>query len=142
MALLSGQTGRTLAKGLAYLFLGGALVFAYASYNPEAFVKVPEEREPSLIGDWYVHRFGSFRKYSFRENGKGEIISPGRPNREFFWGTEDGTLRLKYVANNGWTAPLYKISQTDTPAKVDLESIEGGYPIQLQREPPESAILK
>lgn len=133
---------RALPKCLAYLVIGLALVGAYASYSPEAFVRVPSGRDETFVGDWYVERFGSFRKYSFWSNGEGEIISPGRPNRPFFWGTDSGQLRMKYTTFNGWSAPQYKVNWSEDVSFVDLKETETLSTIRLQRNPPLSAILQ
>jgi hypothetical protein len=132
---------RALPKYLAYLVIGLALIGAYASFSPEAFVRVPSSRD-ELVGDWYVERFGSFRKYSFFPNGEGEIISPGRPNRPFFWGTESGQLRMKYSTFNGWTAPKYKMSRSEDASVLELKEADSFSTMRLQRNPPSSAILQ
>lgn len=130
------------AKWLCYLAIVAAVVGMYAMTYPEAFTPVPSTRDQSLVGDWYVQRFGSFRHYVFRPDGTGEIWNPGRETRKFRWGTQDRRLRMKYQTMNGWTAPEFDMNVDPSSDKVELKSRGSGPNMILQREAPESAVLK
>jgi hypothetical protein len=123
-----------------YLVIVGLLVGAFAMHSPEAFVQVPGERDPEVLGDWYMDRYGRFRHYIFKEDGTGEIWSSGREPRKFQWGTEEDKLRLKYQSQNGWTAPLYEYAvQSGGLMMTDLEN---GYQLNMSRQSPAGAGLQ
>lgn len=131
--------GRTVLKVCFYLAIVAVVIGGFAITTPEAFVRVPPEKSTDLVGDWYVDRFGSFRRYIFRKDGSGEILVPGRETRKFQWGTEGNRLRLKYKTQNGWAAPLYEVK---IAADVSLKAVETGYSLVLKRQPPPSASLE
>lgn len=134
-----GEMGRTILKFVLYAAVAGSFVGLYAMHSPEAFTPIPHEKEEGLLGDWYVDRFGSFRHYVFKKDGTGEIWIPGRETRSFFWGTNDGRLRLKYQTYQGWSAPEYRMKLGN---QVTLEPLGEGYTIILKREAPPSASLQ
>lgn len=130
--------GRALLKAGLYLAVVAIVIGAFAVHSPEAFARVPSEKRPDLVGDWYVDRFGSFRKYTFNQDGTGEILIPGREGRKFQWGSVGNRLRMKYQTPNGWSAPVYEV-KVDSEAK--LQAVEGGYSMVMKREAPPSASL-
>lgn len=131
--------GRSLLKFVLYGLGIAALIGLYAMHSPEAFTPVPHEKHEALVGDWYVERFGSFRHYVFREDGTGEIWTPGRETQKFFWGTDNDRLRLKYQSYRGWSVPEYRMKFGE---QIVLEPLGEGYRLQLTREAPASARLQ
>lgn len=130
---------RSAGKVVLYLAIIATIVGAFAITSPEAFVRVPPEKMPDLVGDWYVDRFGSFRRYIFNKDGSGEILVPGRETRKFQWGTEGNRLRMKYKTQGGWSAPLYDVQ---LGKEVNLKAVESGYSMVMKRQPPASASLQ
>lgn len=133
---------RTILKWLGYLAIFGILVGAYALRYPDAFVRVPNERRPELIGDWFLDRYGSVRKYTFAKDGTGEIRSPDRETRKFYWGTEGDRLRMKYQTYNGWTAPEYEIDIRESTGEASIKESDSAYVMHLSRQAPDSATLR
>lgn len=130
---------RAAGKVVMYLAIVGVVLGAFAIHSPDAFAQIPPEKREDLVGDWYADRYGSFRRYIFKEDGTGEIIVPGRDTRKFFWGTEGDQLRMKYKTQNGWSAPLYEVNIGD---EANLKAVENGYSMQLKREAPKSALIQ
>lgn len=130
--------GRALLKAGLYLAIVAIVIGAFAVHSPDAFARVPAEKRQDLVGDWYVDRFGSFRKYTFNGDGTGEILIPGREGRKFQWGTDGKRLRMKYQTPNGWSAPIYEVS---VGSEAKLQAVEGGHSLVMKREAPPSAAL-
>ncbi|MBC8066156.1 MAG: hypothetical protein H7Y17_15090 [Chlorobia bacterium] len=139
---MRGRIVRTVAKWVFYLAIAGTVAGMYVMANPEAFTPIPSTRDEALVGDWYVQRYGSFRHYVFRSDGTGEIWNPGRETRKFRWGTQDRRLRMKYQTGNGWTAPEFDMQVDSESDEVELKPRGSGPYMVLQREAPESAVLK
>lgn len=131
--------GRAVLKVCFYLAIVAVVIGGFAVTSPEAFVRVPPEKAADLVGDWYVDRGGSFRRYIFNKDGSGEILVPGRDTRKFQWGTEGNRLRMKYKTQNGWSAPLYDV---ELGKEVSLKAVESGYSLVMKREAPASASLQ
>lgn len=130
--------GRTLLKYFWYLAVFALLVGAYYIANPDAFARLPNGHDPDVLGDWYETRRGSFRKYTFFDNGTGEIRSAGREPRKFWWGTEDDQLQMKMQSFGGWVAPTYTF-WFDGPTNIAIKENDGAYVMRLGRDAPESA---
>jgi hypothetical protein len=128
-------------KLLGYTAVAAALIGAFAVYTPEAFVLVPAGRDPAIVGDWYVERYGSFRRYQFKKDGTGYVWSPGRDVREFRWGTDGDRLRMKQRSNSGWQAPEFRIESDPSTGELLLEPEGAGWPLKMNRNAPESAKL-
>lgn len=131
---------RTLIKWTLYLCVLGGVIGLYAWISPAAFARVPSYRDPSFSGDWYVDRFGSFRKYTFEMDGTGEILSAGRDPRPFRWGVEDGVLQLKYQTQMGWQAPQYKFQRHSQD--LVIQDVQYGSKMTLKRQVPTSGFLQ
>ena len=132
---------RTGLKSTLYIAIVAVIVGLYAWVSPEAFARIPEQRDESIAGDWYVDRYGSFRKYSFRMDGTGEILSAAREPRVFRWGVENGQLRMKFQTSAGWQAPTYRIERFPE-GPLELQDSKTGYRILLKRDVPKSATLQ
>jgi len=132
---------RKAATSFFYIAVITLLVGAYAYNFPETFVRVPGDRDPSLVGDWYVERGNSFRHYTFKEDGTGEIYAPGREPRKFNWGTDEQHLRLKYQTQNGWSVPEYEFN-SNSEGQVSMKELTSGYSMEMKKQPPQTALLQ
>jgi hypothetical protein len=136
------RTLRVVLKYLWYLCVLGFLVGAYYLHSPDAFVRLPSDKDPAIFGDWYVSRGrASFQRYTFRSDGTGEIASQGREPRKFWWGTEGEKLQMKYQSYRGWTAPLYEYWQ-EAGGQISVKEADGAFTMKLVREPPESSKIQ
>jgi hypothetical protein len=132
---------RRFLKYIGYLCVLGLLVGAYYLHSPDAFVRLPSGRDASIVGDWYQLGTRSFRKYTFKADGTGEILYAGREPRKFWWGTEGDRLQMKYQSYAGWTAPIYTYWR-DGGTEVSIKETDGAYTMKLVREAPESSKLQ
>ena len=133
------RTFRVVLKYVWYFCVLAILVGAYYLHSPDAFVRLPREKDQAVLGDWYqVNSRQSFRRYTFREDGTGEIASQGREPRKFWWGTDGERLQMKYQSYRGWTAPMYEY-WLDTEKQISLKETDSAYTLKLVREPPSNS---
>lgn len=134
-------TVKVVLKYLWYLCILALLVGAYYIHSPDAFVRLPEGRDASIVGDWYQSNSRSFRKYTFRQDGTGEILYQNREPRKFWWGTDGGRLQMKYQSYAGWTAPKYDYWM-ESPGEVAIKEIDGAYKMEMVRNAPDSSKIQ
>ena len=130
---------RGLVKSAIYLAVGFLLWRMFVVLMPDAFVRLPSERSPNLVGEWYVERYGTFRHYIFKPDGSGEIWTPGRPVTELRWGTYGDRLMLKYRNNELWTAPIYLVKMEG--GKITLDPLGAGRAMVLTKDHPKQISL-
>src|SRR4051812_2933918 len=94
--ILLWGVGLFISLVLFYLFLGGGGV-------PEWAIQVPNERDPSLVGEWKGtwKQFGNKKDMVvFRQDGTASGIPFGKTS----WGTQGNKIYLKYrSAGEGWS---------------------------------------
>lgn len=129
-------------KFLVYVAIGAGLIGAYSQLNPQAFVVVPSTRDSRLEGDWYGQRHGYYNHYRLDDDGKGKLWTTGRDPRDLRWGTDSGTLRMRYEHSNGWRAPEFQFSLSNDGQTLYLKTEFDANPIEMKRTPPQRAWLE
>jgi len=140
---MSPGTARFIWKTVLYGGVAAACIGWYVATNPDAFVQLPDGRDPGLAGDWYSGGRTYYRHFRFNLDGTGQIWTGRREPRDFRWGSDGDRIRMKYRIYNGWTAPKFEFHVGEGGQSLSLHGLSDfADSAELQREPPPSAKLE
>lgn len=133
--------GKAIGWIVLLLLVGLGLSAVWMGYSSGAWDKVPNDRDPRLVGRWtgtprpaWKVRLAQETKqplepatYELKSDGTGLALSERGGRRSFIWGTDDGVLQIKYLATDYWPTPRYPYRFSQKGDKVSFEMERQSY---------------